>query len=268
MPVLLLCYTSIGETCILILAWKTIYGTNGTYYGWHNDPTIQYGQGFHGLLVFVAVILILVYILPFSIGLLLPPLILRTRLSIMLKPLLDAFWNPFKPKFRFWIGLRALVRIVPFCFAVFTPFPTNCILLVAFIVPLHFLHVCIQPYEGKVQNVLDSFFYFSINLLTACVLYFNIVNVEYLAFLSAVNILSYLGFFFIVVLHINIRFPVIRETANKLYQRLRLKVKKQKDNNNNITALNLVAINALQNESETTFTDLRESLLDSDLQQV
>ena len=117
----LLCYTSVGETCILILAWQLIDGLNGTY--WYADPTIQYGEGFHGLLVFVALVLILVFILPFSIGLLLPPLILRTRLSIMLKPLLDAFWNPFKPNFRFWIGLRALLRIVPFCFACLRTFP-------------------------------------------------------------------------------------------------------------------------------------------------
>ena len=97
---------------------KTINGINGTYYGWYTDPNFPYGQVFHGFLVFVAVFLILVYILPFSIALLLPPLILRTRFNIMLKPLLDAFWNPFKPKFRFWLGFRAILRIIPFFFAV------------------------------------------------------------------------------------------------------------------------------------------------------
>ena len=257
---LLLCYTSVGETCTLILAWKTFdHGLNGIY--WYADPTIQYGQGFHGFLVFVAVILILVYILPFSIGLLLPPLILRTRLSIMLKPLLDAFWNPFKPKFRFWIGLRAILRIIPLYLAVLPPFPTNCIMLIAFIVALHFLHICCQPYEGKVQNVLDSFFYLSLSFLTAGVLYFslesldNLVTDDYITFLGTINTFSYLAFMFIVALHINIRFPVIRDTANKLYQRLKHKVKKQKDDNHDLVDIN-------RNESNTTFTELRESLLD------
>ena len=261
---LLLCYSSVGETCILILAWKTFdHGLNGTY--WYADPTIQYGEGFHGLLVFVAVILILVYILPFSIGLLLPPLILRTRLNIMLKPLLDAFWNPFKPKFRFWLGIRAILRIIPLYLAVLPPFPTNCILLIAFIVTLLFVHSCCQPYEGKVQNVLDSFFYLSLIFLTAGVLYFslespdNLVTDDYIAFLGAVNTFSYLAFIFIVTLHINIRFPVIREIAYKLYQRLKHKVKKQKDEN-------LDPIDIKRNESIVTFTELRESLLDgSDL---
>ena len=73
---LLLCYTSVGETCIQIVAVKTINGINGTYYGWYTDPNFPYGQVFHGFLVFVAVVLILIYILPFSIALLLPPLIL------------------------------------------------------------------------------------------------------------------------------------------------------------------------------------------------
>ena len=75
----------------------------------------------------------------------------------------------------------------------------------------------------------------------------------------AVNTFSYLAFIFIVTLHINIRFPVIREIAYKLYQRLKHKVKKQKDEN-------LDPIDIKRNESIVTFTELRESLLDgSDL---
>ena len=254
---LLLCYTSVGETCILILAWKLINGLNGTY--WYADPTIQYGEGFHGLLVFVAVVLILVYILPFSIGLLLPPLILRTRLSIMLKPLLDAFWNPFKPKFRFWIGLRALLRIVPFCFAVFTPYPTNCLLLIVFILVLLFLHMSCQPYEGKVQNLLDGFFYLNIIFLSAGVLYFssipleNIGDEEYIIFLSVVDILSYVAFLLIVLLHINIRFPVILKTARKLYPKRNHKLMDEKCVNDK---------DRTDIHQNVTFTELRESLLD------
>ena len=41
-------------------------------------------------------------------------------------------------------------------------------------------------------------------------------------------------------------------------------MKKQKSENNK-TALDLVAVNFLRNESKTTFIDLRESLQDSDL---
>ena len=73
--------------------------------------------------------------------------------------------------------------------------------------------------------------------MTAGVLYFslespdNLVTDDYIAFLGAVNTFSYLAFIFIVTLHINIRFPVIREIAYKLYQRLKHKVKKQKDEN-------------------------------------
>ena len=251
---LLLCYTSVGETCIQIVAGKAINGINGTF--WYADPTIPYGQGFHGFLVFVAVVLILIYILPFSIALLLPPLILRTRLSIMLKPLLDAFWNPFKPKFRFWLGLRAILRIIPYGIAVITPFPTNCFLLINFLVLLHFFHVCFQPFEGKWQNILDAFFYLNLIILTAGTLYFSSIN---LAFLSVVLSLSFLAFFLIVVVHINIRFPVIRKTTTKLYQRIKEKVKKQKCETDNP-----IATQQNENESVTTFSELREPVLDSD----
>ena len=259
---LLLCYTSVGETCILIVAVKTINGTNGTYYGWHNDPTIQYGQGFHGLLVFVAVVLILVYILPFSIGLLLPPLILRTRLSIMLKPLLDAFWNPFKPKFRFWIGLRALIRGIPLSFAVFVPFPTNCFLLIIFLVVILILHWCFQPFQEKLQNFLDDFFLLNLLLLTAGAVFFGLTTPNsptHIAFVSVLLVLTYLVVLINFALHIDIRFPFIRNTAVKHYYGLKLKFKRQncdkiKDDQDD---------KSIQSQATNiTYSELREPFLD------
>ena len=110
--------------------------------------------------------------------------------------------------------------------------------------------------------MLDSFFYLSLIFLTAGVLYFslesldNLVTDDYITFLGTVNTFTYLAFVFIVALHINIRFPVIRDTANKLYLMLKHKVKKQKDDNRDL-------IDISRNESIVTFTELRESLLDS-----
>ena len=125
---------------------------------------------------------------------------------------------------------------------------------------LHFLHTCLQPYEGKVQNVLDSFFYLNLILLTAVVLYFNstalddFVDVEYISVVYAVNTPAVLMFLLIVILHINIQFTVFRSTANKIYQKLRRRKKKQECDN-----LDLVDVK--RNDS-VTFTELRESLLD------
>ena len=256
---LLLCYASIVDSCIQIVAAVTITGLNGTY--WYADPTIQYGQGFHGLLVFVAVVLILVYILPFSIGLLLPPVILRTRLSIMLKPLLDAFWNPFKPKFRFWIGLRALLRIIPNGIAIFTPFPTNCYLLTNFIVVLLLFHSCCQPFEGNLQNSLDAFFYVNLIVLSASTVFFNTLdnlnNVVYIRLVYVIQALSYTAFLLITALHINIRFSIFQRTVLKLYKKLKQKQKKSKPETMNPTGIN-------HDEPMNTFTELREPVLDSD----
>ena len=264
---LLLCYTSIGETCILIVAVKRITGLNGTY--WYADPTIQYGQGFHGLLVFVAVILILVYILPFSIGLLLPPVILRTRLSIMLKPLLDAFWNPFKPKFRFWIGLRFILRIIPFCFAVLIPPPDNSFWLAIFLAALLMFHGHFQPFEGKWQNFLDFFFYLNLLLLALGTVFFsptpsNNSNHYNIAFVSVLVALAYLVFLIIVALHINICFPVIRNTAIKHFYWLKQNLKKKRKSNDMEDDHNDPVIHrAAQSQAPmTTFSELREPFLD------
>ena len=277
---LLLCYTSVGETCIQILGVQALGGTNGTYYGWYTDPTVQYGNGFHGFLVFVAVALILFYILPFSIALLLPPLILRTRLSIMLKPLLDAFWNPFKPSFRFWLGLRAILRIVPFCFAVFTPYPTNCFLLSIYIVALLILHERCQPFEGKWQNILDEFFMFNLLLLSIGGVFFGLTTPNsdtHIAFVSILLILTYFAFLIIIGIHINIRFPVIRTKVTELYKKMKEKkedkttvdddepiIQKNSNENNHTLMANMNLLEVwysepiVQLQRESTFTNTLE----------
>ena len=266
---LLLCYTSVGETCVRILGLQTLSGTNGTYYGWYTDPTVQYGNGFHGFLVFVAVALILLYILPFSIALLLPPLILRTKLSIMLKPLLDAFWNPFKPTFRFWLGFRAILRIIPFFFAVFTPYPTNCFLLIVFLMALLILHERCQPFEGKWQNILDELFMTNLLLLSAGAVFFGLTTPNsdtHIAFVSILLILTYFAFLVIITVHINIRFPVIREKIMHLVQKLKEKLQK-KDENTFVDEGDPIIqkISSEENDGKaglsTTYAELREPIL-------
>ena len=271
---LLLCYTSVGETCIQIVAWKAINGTNGTYYGWYTDPNIPYGQVvFHGFLIFVALALILFYILPFSIALLLPPLILRTRFNIMLKPLLDAFWNPFKPKFRFWLGFRAILRIIPFFFAVLISPPYNSFWLIIFLAALLLFHGFFQPFEGKWQNFFDEFFLLNLLLLAVGTVFFRSASPNsptplngcaHIAFVSILLVLAYLVFLIIVALHINIHFPVIRNTAIKHYYWLKQRLnKKQKCNDTEDDNNDPVIHKSAQPKMPmTTFSELREPFLE------
>lgn len=263
---LLLCYTSIAETCIKILGVQALSGTNGTYYGWYINPNVSYGSGIHGFLIFVAVTLILVYILPFSISLLLPPLILRTKLNITLKPLLDAFWNPFKPKFRFWLGLRAILRIIPFCFAVFTSYPTNCFLLIIFLAVLLFFQVSFQPFEGKWQNILDEFFLLNLLLLSTGGVFFGLTtpnSAAHITFLAILLALAYAAFLVIFAIHINLRFPIIRKKVIGLYVKMK---KDQKhivtDDDNELIVMHKSCENSIKESVTTTYTELREPMLD------
>ena len=265
---LLLCYTNVGQTCIEILGAINLSGKNGTYYGWYSDPTVQYGSGIHGFLVFVAVALILFYIFPFSIALLLPPLILRTKLRIKMKPLLDAFWNPFKPKLRFWLGLRAILRIIPFCLAVFVSYPTNCFLLTIFLVIVLILHERLQPFEGLWQHILDEFFLFNLLLLSVGGAFFGLIfsrTSSHLAFLSIIVILAYLTIVVIIIFHIDIRFPVIRRKMKELY--LRKKLRKRKGMNSN-EGLSDPMITKVEGDvghdatNDTTYSELREPTLE------
>ena len=267
---LLLCYTSVGETSVRILALQTLSGTNGTYYGWYTDPTVQYGNGFHGFLVFVAVALILFYIFPFSIALLLPPLILRTKLSIMLKPLLDAFWNPFKPTFRFWVGFRAILRIISFCIAVFPPYPTNCFLLIIFLMALIVLHERCQPFEGKWQNILDEFFMANLLLLSAGAVFFgqNDPNSDtHIAFVSILLIPTYFAFLIVIAVHMDSRFPVIRLILIDRYKKCKNKIRNERKDLNATEIqcddyTSILLKEHLRPKSATTYSELREPTLE------
>ena len=254
------------------MAVKTINGINGTYYGWHTDPNISYGQGLHSFLLFVAVILILFYLLPFSIALLLPPLILRTRsLAFSLKPLLDAFWNPFKANFRFWLGFRAILRLVmalSFADPNFLPFPTNCFLLIIVLVVLLLFQLCFRPFEGKLQNILDECFLLKLLLLAAGAVFFGLTtpnSTAHIAFVSILLALTYLVFLFDFALHINIRFPVIRKTAIKHYYWLKQRLNKKQKCDNKENDHNDPVVHKGAREPQVpniTYSELREPFLD------
>ncbi len=170
-------YTSIMSNCIQILGYNsvTFLETNTTvttHFVWKVDPTQPYFVGYHIPLCVLAIVLLAVYIIPAPLILLVPSLVLRVPILKNYKPLYDAFWAPFKPNFRFWIGLRLIMRILPFIFANFIGNPTSVLTLITFLLTICFAQAILQPYEGRLINASDLFLLFDLVLLTVGYLHF------------------------------------------------------------------------------------------------
>ena len=175
---IILSYVGILQSSFGILAFTVVSSFDGdTHVLWFIDPTVDYFTGFHVFLCIVAAILLVVFILP-------PPILFtfctkavyRWRYFNKLKPLYDAMFAPFKAKFRPWLGLQFIFRIVLFFNAFFVPAPH--LLLVAAICLLVYLHLqtTLQPYKRKWANRFESTLIVNALLYVIVTLYFETLS--------------------------------------------------------------------------------------------
>jgi len=169
---LMLTYSSIGRTCAEVLLHQVIHSVEGNVNSirWTVDPNVHYFQGWHALLVIISIVLFLVYLLPLPVMLLFPTKAYNIK---KVKPLLDAFFNSYEPKFRCWVGIRILtgivqsaihlcLRLVP---AVFT---------IAMVFSLFaYIQMQLRPYRGFWRNASNNFLVVNTNVLLVGIVYFN-----------------------------------------------------------------------------------------------
>ena len=121
---LLLSYAKLLRTVITAVSPILITDVNETHsLHWLLDANILYLKGQHLVLFLMALLATLMYVVPFTLVVLLAPF-LQTKSSYKLlrwvnrlKPLLDAYQGPYKRNFRYWAGFMVLVRAL--LFAVF-----------------------------------------------------------------------------------------------------------------------------------------------------
>ena len=226
---LLLCYSSVERTCFIILSAVTITRNGKSYVGWYVDPNIEYGSGVHGFMVFVAIALLVFYIIPFTIILICPPRLMNKtrcgrRITLKFKPILDAFYNPFQEKYTFWIGFRCAIRVFPLGMAGYLSYPDNVFGITVFVGVFLFLHEVIRPYASERHNKLETFFLVNLLLIALGLFYYPQKREYFNDYSSAVYItllvlLAYGGILYIGLIHIDILFP-------KLLPSIKLKLKK------------------------------------------
>ena len=227
---LFVCYTSVLEACIEILSFgylNTLEGASFCY--WHVDANVPCFQKWHGFLAFLSITLLLLYIVPLPFVLLFPSLAYRLKYVRNLKPIYDALWAPFKPKFRFWLGFRLLLRCVPFAFAyIVVEHPLNLFLLGAFLVSLLFIQLVIQPFKGTTRNIADSALILNVIFLVLGTLFFsnriavnsgtklNTMQSAQDYFSMSLVLLAYIQFLGVFIHHLQLRFPRFRQCLSSV----------------------------------------------------
>ena len=226
---IIVCYVSILQFCFDLLSYTEIYTDDDKMlHRWMVDPKVRYFTGVHGFLALVACLLLVVYIIPFPLIFMFPTLLYRIKFLKKYKPIYDAIWNPYKPKFRFWLGFRLIFRWVPFIMVSFTNAPTSTFVTGFFLTLLLFLQTQLQPFQLPWVNALDSYFLLNLVFLFLGSLFFNAtsdhddVRVQQISTMrKATNYttffvtFAYVGIAIVFFYHLVARFPKLKEYLKK-----------------------------------------------------
>lgn len=149
-------YTSVLSTCTEILAGVSLVTVGGErQLHWISDPNIVYFSGLHGFLVILATIIIIIYLVPLPLILLSPYIAYRYFKKLI--PFLDACWAPYKSNFRWWLGMRLLVRLVLFfSFSINFLRPYSDIICAIILLILIEFELSARPFKMEWINILDS----------------------------------------------------------------------------------------------------------------
>ena len=115
-------YAKLLRTIVIALRFSSPSYSNDTGepgFLWSFDGNVPYCGTRHSILFVAAVLVLLVLWLPYSLALLLVPVLKRVENNVFclrwintLKPLFDACYGPLKDHHHYWVGLMLLVRVV------------------------------------------------------------------------------------------------------------------------------------------------------------
>ena len=223
---LILCYVSVLEACIELISPRRIFTIDGSdHVQWISDPSLDYFGARHGILGFLAYLVILLYVIPLPILLLFPSVLYKSRYFSKFKPIYDAFWDPFKPNYRFYLGFRLILRWIPFALATNVRAPVNVFITNILLVLLTSLQISIQPFENKWVNYTDTIFILNLVLLFSGSLFFwseysslDQDAITYYAHIysSIIIVFGLLIILSLFVYHIVVRFPRLKTFIERL----------------------------------------------------
>ena len=182
----LLSYTTILRILITAFSFTTFTGSQG-YHSvvWLADGNIQYFEPKHAVLFLVALLVLLLLGVPYTVTLTAAPWIQRSRfkrvssLCNRFKPLFDAYMGPYKDRYHYWTGILLLVRVV--LIVLFSSIAnTNTVAgpqlnLLLLILSLSTL-TTLTPYKTRLLNGLELFYLVLLLIFSTCNLYISSIG--------------------------------------------------------------------------------------------
>ena len=167
---LLLSYTSVTTTSLLLLKYSRFDGVNKVYS--FISPDIEYFHGRHLAYGMIALLCTIVVVIGLPLLLLLEPLLNRKINFIKIKPLLDQFQGCYKDKFRWFAAYYMICRLVVITITiVFTSNDfTGQYLLITVCAAIVLIHIMVKPYNATVLNILDGILLLFLVLTTVLLL--------------------------------------------------------------------------------------------------
>ena len=128
---LLLSYAKLLKTSIEVFSSVRLFSLDGELLeiAWKQDGNIPYLGQYHLPLFLMSLLMVILYIVPFTLLVLLGPLMRAKshyrmfRWIHKIKPLLDAFYGCYTIKYRYWPGLLLLTRVA--IIGIFSFYPAN-----------------------------------------------------------------------------------------------------------------------------------------------
>ena len=181
---LLLSYAKLFKTSIEVFSLVQLQLLNGNVTNrWKSDANIPYLGQLHVPLFLMSLAMVLVYMIPFTLLILLGPLLqAKSHYRVLhwinrLKPFHDAFYGPYTSKYRYWPGILLLARLLILgAFASYSsneiPFKLLAVSMTAAALLVLWMVIgrakAISLYQKNYLNYLE--FYFLINMLVFAVL--------------------------------------------------------------------------------------------------
>ena len=156
MTISIMSYSSILDTSVEVVSGTTISTLRGeNFIRWLIDPNIVYFSGLHTPLMIVICIVIAAYLIPVPIIMLAPRA--AYRFAGKLSPVWDTLWAPFKLEFRFWLGVRLLLRSILFFSIGILPSTLASILFCALVLLVTIeVQLSLRPFKEAWVNIVDS----------------------------------------------------------------------------------------------------------------
>ena len=164
---LLLSYTSIASTSLLLMRSLTFHGIDKIYT--YLSPDIEYFHGRHLAYGIVALLCTITIAVGLPLLLILEPYLNHKINFAKIKPLLDQFQGCYKDKFRCFAGYYMMCRLVIITIVIVNSsngFVANYLLIVVCGV-IALIHVTAKPYNNKIINKFDGMILQLIIFITA-----------------------------------------------------------------------------------------------------